>query len=140
MPENKWFASAQIGLQLSIPIFDGFEKRSKAAQNQIDILKTEAEMNDKQISFNVNYKVAVNNYNNNKINLNRQQQNIALANKVYAETTLKYQEGMATTSNLLQDKIALHTTQSGYLQALYNFREAELNIMKLDGSLNKMIK
>ena len=138
-PENKWYASANIGLSLSIPIFDGFEKRSKANQSQLDILKTEALLLDKKESFNVNFRVALNNYNNHKTNLERQKQNIELATKVYDETTLKYREGMASMSNLLQDEMSLSAAQSNYLTALYNFKESELKIMSLNGDMKKFI-
>ena len=136
---EKWFNSANIGLSFSIPIFDGFEKRSKANQNELDILKTEIQLLDKKDDFNVNYRVALNNYNNNKNNLERQKQNINLATKVYDETTLKYREGMASMSNLLQDEMSLSAAQSNFLNALYNFKEAELKIMSLNGNMKKMI-
>jgi outer membrane protein TolC len=28
-PDNKWFASSYVGLSLTIPVFDGFSKRSQ---------------------------------------------------------------------------------------------------------------
>ena len=139
-PIDKWFTSASVSLSLQIPIFDGFEKRSKANQNELDILKTEALLIDKKENFNVNYRVALNNYNNNKTNLERQKQNIELATKVYDETTLKYREGMASMSNLLQDEMSLSAAQSNFLNALYNFKEAELKIMSLNGDMKKMIE
>ena len=139
-PTDKWFTSANVGLSLQIPIFDGFEKRSKANQAQLDYLKTEELLLDKKENFNVNYRVALNNYNNNKINLERQKQNIELATKVYDETTLKYREGMASMSNLLQDEMSLSAAQANYLSALYNFKEAELKIMSLNGDITKMVK
>jgi len=139
-PMDKWFTSANVGLSLSIPIFDGFEKRSKAHQAQLDYLKTQELLLDKKESFNVDYRVALNNYNNSKNNLERQKRNIELATKVYDETTLKYREGMASMSNLLQDEMSLSAAQANYLSALYSLKEAELKIMSLNGDITKMVK
>lgn len=80
----------------------------------------------------MNYKNAMNNYLNNKNNVRRQEQNNKLAEKVFKETSLKYQEGLSTMSDLLQDEISLSNAQSGYLTALYNFKDSELNIMSLN--------
>lgn len=138
-PENKWYAFSYVGLNLSIPIFDGLERYSKSQQAKLDYKKTEATLENTKNYFNVNYANAVNNYHNNKINVQRQKQNIELAEKIYEETSLKYSEGLATMSDLLQDEIGLSSAQAGYLTAIYNFKEAELKIMSLSGEIKKII-
>ena len=138
-PENKWFDASYIGLGLSVPIFDGFEKRSKSRQAKSEIQKTEALLFDKKEKFTADYQNAVNNYFNNKANVERQKQNIELAERVYNETALKYREGLATMSNLLQDEMSLNAAQANYLTALYNYKEAELKIMSLNGQIKSLI-
>jgi outer membrane protein TolC len=137
-PENKWFGSSYIGFGVSIPIFDGFEKRSKSRQATLEIRKTEALLFDKTEKFTADYQNAVTNYYNNKNNVERQKQNIELGEKVYNESALKYREGMATMSNLLQDEMSLNAAQANYLTALYNYKEAELKIMSLNGQINQL--
>lgn len=139
-PESHWYQSANISLGLSIPIFDGFEKKSKSNQVELEYQQTEIQIADKKENFNVNYSVAINNYNNHKTNLERQKQNIQLATNVYNETALKYKEGMAAMSNLLQDEMSLSAAQANYLSALYNFKEVELKIMSLNGDILKLTK
>jgi outer membrane protein TolC len=134
--ENQWFGSSYISVGLSIPIFDGFEKRSKSRQAKMEIQKTEVLLFDKKEKFTADYQNAVNNYFNNKTNVERQKQNIELAERVYNETALKYREGLATMSNLLQDEMSLNAAQANYLTALYNYKEAELKIMSLNGQIN----
>jgi outer membrane protein TolC len=138
-PENKWFGSSYIGFGLSIPIFDGGEKRSKSRQVKMDYMKTEALLFDKKEKFTADYQNAVNNYHNNKANVERQQKNIALAERVYDETALKYREGLATMNNLLQDEMSLNAAQANYLTALYSYKEAELKIMSLSGQIKTLI-
>jgi outer membrane protein TolC len=139
-PENKWYSSSYIGISLSIPVFDGLEKRSKSRQARLDYQKTATKLDDTKERFNVNYQNALNNYHNHKSNVQRQKQNIALAEKVYGETALKYREGLATMSDLLQDEMGLNNAQAGYLSALYNFKEAELKIMSLNGEIRQLIR
>jgi outer membrane protein TolC len=139
-PENRWPRSSYIAVGLSIPVFDGFEKRSKFRQAKMDYMKTEALLFDKKEKFTADYQNAVNNFYNNKTNVERQKQNIELAERVYNETALKYREGLAAMSALLQDEMSLNAAQANYLTALYNYKEAELKIMSLNGYIKNLIK
>ncbi len=138
-PENKWFASSYIGLNLSIPIFDGFDKRSKSRQAKVDYQKITLTLDDTKEKFSVDYKNARNNYYNYQDNVSRQEKNIQLAENVYKETALKYREGLASMSDLLQDEMGLSNAQISFLNALYNFKEAELKIMSLNGEIKQLM-
>lgn len=136
--ENKWFGSSSIGLNLSIPVFDGMEKRSKSRQAKLDVQKTEITLDNTKKRFSVNYQNSLNNYQNQKHNVQRQKQNIKLAENVYKETALKYREGLSTMSDLLQDELALNNAQANYLNALYKLKEDELKIMWLNGEIRNL--
>lgn len=138
--ENKWYPMANFAVNLSIPVFDGFDKRSKSRQVKMDVLKTQETLESTKESFRMNYKNALNNYMNSKDVVRRQKLNLELAQKVYNETTLKYREGMAAMSSLLQDEMSLSSAQGGYLTALYNFKEAELKIMSLNGDIKNLFE
>ena len=137
-PENVWHKSSYIGLSLSVPIFDGGDKRAKTLQAKTDYRKTEALLSDRMERFTADYQNAVNNYHNHRVNVERQIQNITLAVRVYEETALRYREGMASMSNLLQDEMSLSSAQSNYITAWYNYKEAELKIMSLNGEIKTL--
>jgi len=137
--DNKWYPYANFTVTLAVPVFDGFEKRSKSRQANLEIQKAQETLANTKESFSMNYKNAMNNYVNNKSTVRRQKQNLELAEKVYQETTLKYKEGLAAMSSLLQDEMSLSSAQGGYLTALYNFKEAELKIMSLNGEIKNLI-
>ncbi|HEY6913896.1 MAG TPA: TolC family protein, partial [Paludibacter sp.] len=137
--DNKWFPYANFTVTLSVPVFDGFEKRSKARQADLDTRRTELTMDNTKEALSLDYRNALNTYNNNRINVTRQKQNLQLAEKVYKETSLKYNEGMATMSSLLQDETGLNNAQAGYLTALYNFKDSELKIISLNGEIKNLI-
>lgn len=136
---SKWYSNSYINVTLSIPIFDGLEKRAKSRQAKLEYTKTQEKLDATKESFSMSYKNATNNYLNNMNNVSRQQQNLKLAEKVYNETSLKYREGLATMSNLLQDEISLSSAQAGYLTALYNLKDAEVKIMSINGDIKSLI-
>jgi len=137
--DNKWYPYANFTVTLAVPVFDGFEKRSKARQANLEIQKTQETLQSTKENFSMNYKNALNNYTNNKNTVRRQKLNLELAEKIYQETTLRYKEGMAAMSSLLQDEMSLSSAQGGYLTALYNFKEAELKIMSLNGEIRNLM-
>jgi outer membrane protein len=138
--DNKWFPYANFTVTLSVPIFDGFEKRSKTRQAEMDTRKTELTLNNTKEALSLDYRNALNTYNINKINVTRQKQNLGLAEKVYQETSLKYKEGVTAMSSLLQDETSLSNAQASYLTSLYNFKDSELKIMSLNGEINNLIQ
>ena len=138
-PSNTWYNSSYIGLKLTVSIFDGFQKRSKYRQARTDYMKASLTLDNTKERFSADYKTAMNNYFNNRMTVERQQGNIDLAGKVYRETALKYREGMATMSDLLQDEMGLNNAQANYLNALYSFKEAELEIMSLNGKIKELM-
>ena len=137
-PANKWYASSYVGLKVTVPVFDGFRKRSQYRQAKTDYEKASLTLDNTKERFSANYKTAMNNYFNNRTTVERQQSNIALAERVYRETSLRYREGIATMSDLLQDEMGLNNAQANYLNSLYKLKEAELEIMSLNGNLNQL--
>jgi outer membrane protein len=137
---GKSYPYSYLNVSISIPVFDGFEKRSKSRQARMEYEKTKEKLHATRENFSMSYTNAMNNYLNNKNNVIRQQTNLKLAEKVSSETSLKYREGLATVTNILQDEINLSNAQAGYLTALYNFKDAEVKIMSLNGNIKNLIK
>ncbi len=135
---NKWYPMANFSVSLSVPIFDGFEKRAKSRQASMDIKKTSETLESTKENYGVNYKNALNTYINNRATVKRQRQNVELSEKVYQETSLKLNQGLATMSTLLQDEMSLSSAQANYLSALYNLKEAELKIMSINGKIKDL--
>jgi outer membrane protein len=135
---GKSYPYSYFTVNISVPLFDGFEKRSKSRQSKMEYQKTQEKIHSTKESFSMNYTNAMNNYLNNKNNVIRQQKNLKLAEKVSGETALKYREGLATVTNIMQDEIGLSNAQAGYLTALYNFKDAEVKIMSLNGNIKDL--
>lgn len=135
---SKWYPYSYFNVSLSVPLFDGGEKQAKSRQAKMEYQKTEEKLESTKESLDMNFKNALNNFVNNKSNVSRQRQNLALAEKVYEETSLKYREGMATMSNLLQDETSLSNAQAGYLTSLYNLKDAEVKMLSLSGDIQDL--
>ena len=77
--DSKWYPYSYFTVNLSVPVFDGLEKRAKSRQAKLDYQKTQEKLDATKQSFSMSFKHAMNNYQNNKNNVDRQQQNLKLA-------------------------------------------------------------
>ena len=136
---KQWVGAELVGLNLSIPIFDGLEKKNKASQAKIEIDKANMTIEDTKKYYQIGYDDAYRNLINSRQIVDRQKDNIALAEKVFSITSQRYKEGVVTLSDLLRDQSSLNDAQMSFLNALYQNKTAELNILKSTGKLNTLI-
>lgn len=137
-PSNKWYNYTYWGLQLNVPIFDGFAKRDKARKIKAQQLQMQTTIEDTKKKLQTQYHNQLNDWYSNVRNAERQQENYHLAENVYLVTTEQYREGVASMSDLLQDEMRMTEAQNGYISALYKYMVSELSLLKLTGQLNRI--
>lgn len=137
-PSNKWYNYTYWGLQLNVPIFDGFAKRDKARKIKIQQMQMKTTIEDTEKKLQTQYRNQLNDWYNNVRNAERQQENFRLAENVYLVTAEQYREGVASMSDLLQDEMRMTEAQNGYISALYKYMVSELSLLKLTGQLNSI--
>lgn len=128
-----------IGLNLSVPIFTAGVNSSKVkqaklkqAQLQEDILKT-------QDMLTVNYNNAFLEYQTSRDLLAAQKENRELAQKVYNQTSLQYQEGMASMADLLNVNSDFLQADNSYNQQILKCKTSEINMLKASGNLKSLV-
>jgi len=134
-----WFDYASVGLNLKIPIFNGFATRSKVRQADIDIKKLQQDIHNTELSLNLTYQNARTQIHNSIITLNNQKENVALAEEVYANTQNNYRQGLAPLTDLLDAENSLTTAQNNYSAALLDYRIAEIQLIKAQGNLKSLL-
>ena len=130
---ESWFPTTLIGVNLSLPIFSSGMKRAKVNQAKLDLEKIknsklqaeqglELEVSQARatlISSLENYRNAVDNVN--------------LSKKIYDKTIIKCSEGVATSTELNQERNQYLTNESNYIGTLSILLNAK---NKLDKVLN----
>lgn len=133
-----WSDFASIGLNLNIPIFTGGATKSRIQQAEIDILDVQQDIENTKVSLDLDYKNAVTNIENAIINLNSMKDNVALAEKVQKNTQSNYQYGLANLTELLDADNALTQAKQNYANALLDYKQAEIQLIKAKGELNTL--
>ncbi|WP_291596916.1 TolC family protein [Bacteroides sp.] len=139
-PSNYWYRSYGVGLTLRVPIFDGLDNRFKKQKALVDIQMTKLRQEDTRKNLQTQYLNATNDLMNNQRNFKKQKDNYLLAEDVYAVTTDRYREGIASMTEVLQDEMRMSEAQNNYISAHYNYRVANLLLLKLTGQIESLLK
>ena len=136
---NHWYKSNGLGLSLRVPIFDGFDKRSKIRKGKIDIETAQTQYANTLKNLQTQYVNATCDMENNRRNYKKQKDNCTLAENVCRVTTDRYKEGIASMTDVLQDEMRITEAQNNYITAHYNYQVANLTLLKLTGQLDKLM-
>lgn len=139
-PSNHWFRSYGVGLTLRVPIFDGLDKKFKTQKAKVDIQIMKLTQENTRKNFQTQYLNATNDLMNNQRNFKKQKDNYLLAEDVYAVTTDRYREGITSMTEVLQDEMRMSEAQNNYISAHYNYRVANLLMLKLTGQIETLLK
>ncbi len=134
-----WTDYSAIGLNLSVPIFNGFGTRAKVRQADVDIRKTQEDIIDTKLSLDLAYENAKTQINNSIITINNQKENATLAQEVLDNTQNNYQNGLATLTDLLDAESSYIEAQNNYTSALLDFKLAQIQLIKAKGELKTLI-
>lgn len=137
---DPWFQQTVVGLRMSIPIFDGFYKKSKVQQSKIDIKKLELDQLNTNRNLDVRYLNAREALVNSIKSVSAQKENETLAQEVYDQSQDLYREQVGTLTDLLDAENALRNAQVNYRRELLKFRKAELDVLQAQGQLKQLLQ
>lgn len=137
--KKNWSKYYSIGLQISIPIFNGGQTvaRMQQASLAIDKMKETIRKTEQGISLEISN--ALIKYNNAYENIQTQNLNVELARKVYSSTQLEFREGIASALTLIDSETKLREAQTNYINSLLDLYIARLDVEKAKGSLAEYI-
>ena len=136
---NHWYDSNGLGISLRVPVFDGFEKRSKIRKAKIDADNARIAYENTLKNLQTQYSNAINDQLNNERNYRKQRDNYRLAEDIYKVTMDRYREGVTSMVEVLQDEMSMSEAQNNYLTAHYNYEVSNLSVLKLTGNLNSLL-
>ena len=130
-----WFTTTYIGLQISVPIFDGFARDSRIKQARLTLAKTQNSIADLKNQINMEVDSSRISISNALIALDEQKKNMELAEQVYNQTKLKYDQGLGSNLEVTNADTELRAAQNNYFSALYDVIVARVNYLKSIGKL-----
>ena len=139
-PNEDWFNNVAIGLQLNIPIFDGFQRRNQIKQAKIDIEKVEQDIRQVTNSTNMALENAAIQIQSSLSAVQAQERNVKLAEEVYKNTNELYKEGLSPLTDLLDTEVSLREAQTNLNNERLKYQLAQLTYIQAKGELKTLIK
>jgi outer membrane protein len=132
---DKFYNVGLVGLSLSVPIFDGFEKHSKIRQKEIDLEQLQNKRKSTSDGFYRELSDASNQFSTSMKILTRQKENIREAEETYEVSLNGYHQQIVPLSDLMMSESSLAEARLSYYNALFQFEVAELDLRKAKGEL-----
>ncbi len=116
--EQVWYQSSMLGISLNIPIASSGMRSARTQQAKIALEQAETQLTEtyqkvllKINTAKSNYRFAIENYNDNKKNLD-------LSERIEKKNQVKFTEGLATSFDLRQAQVQLYTAQQSYFESM----------------------
>jgi outer membrane protein len=130
-----WYNTSLVGLNINVPIFDGGQKKQKIRQSQFTLEKLENSLDNAKKGIDLERTIAKNTLTNALLNLDTQEDNMKLAQKVYDTEKKKYEAGLGSSFSILQADTELQQAQSNFFRSLYDAIIARVTYLKALGKL-----
>lgn len=122
-PFNNWryFNSVYVGLNLRVPVFDGFQTTSKVEQAKIDLLIAEEEYNRTRKELKNNLLDVLLSINQKKEELDAYEATIEEAQLAYDISVTRYAKGVGTQLETIDAMVSLSRAKVNYLTSIYDY-------------------
>ncbi len=130
-----WFRSSYIGVNINVPIFSGFQRKYKIQEAELKVEKLSNNIDNLKQAIDLEHEISQESLKNALVNLDIQERNLALAERVYNATKTKFEQGVGSSFEVLQSDTDYQTAQSNYFSALYNATVARISFLYSLGKL-----
>jgi outer membrane protein TolC len=126
-------SSSFVGLQLSVPVFTGFSNHAKVKQAALSKDQSELKVHYTQQKLRARVHEAIANSKEAQVRLETTAIVQETAQLSYNIIQYRYKNGISPRLELTDAELALSTAQSNYLEAVYDYIAARIQLRKLTG-------
>lgn len=129
------YPTSFIGLQLSIPIFQGNKRNYNIRNAYLQLSRLKWDITAVNSQIDTEYQGALASYKGSLADWQALKENLALAEDVYNTLRLQYSAGIKTYLDVIIAETDLRSAQLNYLNALYNVLASKLDMQKALGTV-----
>jgi outer membrane protein TolC len=136
---DSWTNLNTIGLSLTIPIFYSGSDYAKVKQAQFKQAQLQEDIKQTRDMLFIQYNNALLDYNTAQKLLAVQAENRKLAERVYMQTHIQYEEGLASMADLLNVNSDFLQADNSYNQQILKCKTAEIKMLSASGKLKTLV-
>ncbi|NUO00214.1 MAG: TolC family protein [Saprospiraceae bacterium] len=122
-----------VGVQVNVPIFDGFDRRSKIQKATIERDKIGLQIKDFEQVMAFQVESARIAYRNASDRLAARQKTVDQAERIFNTTQTKWREGVGSSFEVTNAEREVYTAQANFLNAWYDLANAKVDLEKALG-------
>jgi outer membrane protein len=130
------FPNSQVGLRLSLPIFQGGRRIQNLRRAVLVDKRLDLDIVQTKNVINTEYQQALASYKTNLNDWKTYQENVELSKDVYNTIKLQYNEGVKTYLELLIAESDLRSSQLNYLNSLFSVLSNKIDVQQAQGTIN----
>ncbi len=134
-----WTGVSWLGLGVKVPIFDGFERKSKLQQHQIKLQQIRLKAQQAEQFSDFEYQNALADLQNKKELLSAQKETLNLLNELYQQTLLQFKEDNSSLLEMLNAESDLRQATFLFNQQLFDYKLATLKLLQTQGRLRSLL-
>ena len=133
-----WGDMSSVGINIQIPIFNGFGTKARVKQDRIEIAQAEADLGETKLALQLAYHNALAQLENSLITIKNQIENVELAQEVFNDTQNNYSLGLASLNDMLDAERDLADSKNNLTNARLDYKLAEVELLKSQGKLRTL--
>ena len=122
-----------IGISANITLWDWHATRSRVQQAELALQQLQYSKNDLERAITLQVANSRISYRNAQRNVENQQKNVALAERIYKTTQIKYKSGIGSSFEMSSAESQLYTAQQNLVQSQYDLMVTYRAILKAVG-------
>lgn len=130
-----WFPSSSVALKISVPIFDGFARAARVQTARLQLQQTNNNLKNLELGIDKEIAEARTNLRASVATMDYQKKNMQLAEEVYNQTKLKFEQGLGSNLEVTTSQTELTTAQNNYYAALYDAIVSRVDFLRATGKL-----
>lgn len=120
-----------IGVSLKLPIITSGQRMSKVSQGKLNLEKAKLGQDMTAQSLIMEYETAKNNYQTAYLNYNNNKESLALSEKIYKKSIVKFKEGVSSSLELTQSQSQYLTAESNYYNSIISLLQAKAKLDRI---------
>lgn len=133
--KDRFFKAGIVGLQLSVPIFDGFSRRNQVRLKQIEFYQVQAQSEQLKLMDLKEKNEALTGYKTQLEELGKLSENIKSAQQIYQSNLSSYQQQVISLTDLIISESQLAEIRMQYYGTIFKLLSSDLAMKKINGKL-----
>lgn len=132
---STWYGNSFWGFRIGVPVFSGFNNKAQVIKRNISVEQTLNSIMAFENAATIEADMALTKYNRSIKSIEIQKKNLELANEILKISSAKLKEGVGSNLEITNAQQEVKTSQTNYLNAIYDLLNAQIELKKAYGKL-----